>query len=141
MRVPADEAFHILLVLLLLDFGGVVRVRGLYLLESLDWVHDYVVDGVEFTFFDGQKLAHDSRQAIKVVAVQALLLLKQGVLVQQKVSLDELCIHSDVNEISILVPAVENTGQENTLDLFVHHLHQVVCVANLLDLRSFQRLL
>ena len=81
MRVPADEAFHILLVLLLLDFGGVVRVRGLYLLESLDWVHDYIVHCIKLTFLNSQEFSNDCCQAIEIVAVQAFLLLEKRMLI------------------------------------------------------------
>jgi len=91
-------------ILIKLIFGG------LDLSESGDWVEDDVVGGVKLTFLNRQKLAHNRRQTVEVVAIKALLLVKELDLVQGEVFLDEGRIDTDFNVINIFLAAVVHTG-------------------------------
>ena len=61
------------------------------------------MSAVKLDFLDGQKLSYDCRHAVKVVAVNSLLLNKELVLIKRKVSLTESSIDANVNIVMIFL--------------------------------------
>ena len=128
MSVAFDKAIHVHstifidLIFLCLNLG-----------QGPHRVQNNLMQRRKLNFLDSEKLAHNRRQAVKVVAVQACLLVEELDLVQSEIVLNEIGIDAHIDMIGVFCTCVEHTGQEDTSLLFLDHLHEEFSVADFLN--------